>query len=193
LEFLGYCAIHWISGKLPWVDLIKNPVHVQESKKKSMANVKGFLKETLEAVGSPSEVVKFMEFFLNEVNRLEFETEPDYVKIHSKIADTLSALGHSKNDKDNFYVFSTESKVAKKSEAKAKESSLVVAAADIDRLEISKAKKRDVTSQKAAQKKVNKTQKDDDIEEIKFAEVPKDTGILNTCTKTRLNVWILFS
>ena len=142
-----------------------------------MANVKGFLKETLEAVGSPSEVVKFMEFFLNEVNRLEFETEPDYVKIHSKIADTLSALGHSKNDKDNFYVFSTESKVAKKSEAKAKESSLVVAAADIDRLEISKAKKRDVTSQKAAQKKVNKTQKDDDIEEIKTAEVPKDTGI----------------
>jgi hypothetical protein len=181
LEILGYCAIHWISGKLPWVDLIKNPVHVQESKKKSMANVKGFLKETLEAVGSPSEVVKFMEFFLNEVNRLEFETEPDYVKIHSKIADTLSALGHSKNDKDNFYVFSTESKVAKKSEAKAIKSSIVVTAANKtdtgrESLEVSAAKKRGVTSPKATPKKVNKTREDDDIEEIKTAEVPKTTG-----------------
>jgi vaccinia related kinase len=33
LEVLGYCVIDWACGTLPWNDLIKNNVHVQESKK----------------------------------------------------------------------------------------------------------------------------------------------------------------
>ena len=46
-----------------------------------------------------------MEFYYNEVNKLEFDTEPDYLKIHTKITDTLTGLGHSKNDRDKFYIF----------------------------------------------------------------------------------------
>jgi len=38
LEILGYCVIHWMCGKLPWIDLIKNPVHVQDSKNKSVVS-----------------------------------------------------------------------------------------------------------------------------------------------------------
>lgn len=71
-----------------------------------MSNVKDFLKNTLESVDEiSSSFVKFMEFYLNEVNKLEFDTEPDYQKIHTKITDTLTGLGHSKKDKDNFYIF----------------------------------------------------------------------------------------
>jgi vaccinia related kinase len=32
LEILAYCVIHWLSGTLPWIDLIKKPEQVQKSK-----------------------------------------------------------------------------------------------------------------------------------------------------------------
>ena len=72
-----------------------------------MDNVKEFLSRTLQASGNIFEsFVKFIEFYLNEVNKLGFESEPDYAKIHTKITDTLASLGHSESTKDNFYVFS---------------------------------------------------------------------------------------
>jgi vaccinia related kinase len=32
LEILAYCVIHWLSGTLPWINLITNPEQVQQSK-----------------------------------------------------------------------------------------------------------------------------------------------------------------
>ena len=32
LEILAFCVIHWLSGTLPWIDLIKSPEQVQNSK-----------------------------------------------------------------------------------------------------------------------------------------------------------------
>jgi vaccinia related kinase len=32
LEILGYCIIHWLSGTLPWINLINNPEKVFQSK-----------------------------------------------------------------------------------------------------------------------------------------------------------------
>jgi len=43
MEILGYCVIHWMCGILPWIDLIKNPVHVQDSKNKSVDQNTKFL------------------------------------------------------------------------------------------------------------------------------------------------------
>lgn len=34
MEILGYCAMHWLSGTLPWIDLIANCEKVQQSKVK---------------------------------------------------------------------------------------------------------------------------------------------------------------
>jgi len=114
LEILGYCVVHWACGTLPWIDMIKNNVHVQESKKESMANVKEFMSKTLKKCDDISDVfIKFIESYLNDVNKLEYDTEPDYAKIHSKITETLASLGHTKTTKDNFYIFSSESKSAK--------------------------------------------------------------------------------
>ena len=50
-----------------------------------------------------------MEFYLNEVNKLEFDSEPPYARIQTKITDTLKALGHSSSVGDNFRLFSTKS------------------------------------------------------------------------------------
>lgn len=110
LEILGYCVIHWLSGTLPWIDLIKNCEQVQQSKIKHMNNCKEFVKNSL---ANNSDAVKsFMEYFLTEVNKLEYDSEPSYSKIHLKLTDTLRAVGHTSSE-DNFYIF----KPAKSSKA----------------------------------------------------------------------------
>ena len=40
----------------------------------------------------------FIEFYLNEINKLEFDTEPPYEKIHSKLSDCLQLLGHNQSE-----------------------------------------------------------------------------------------------
>lgn len=110
LEILGYCIIHWTCGILPWIGLIKNPVQVQLSKKENMADINVFLKSTLqEAGGISGTFIKFMKYFLTEVNNLEFNSEPQYQTIQNKISDTLSTLGHTKSNVDNFYIFNSNS------------------------------------------------------------------------------------
>ena len=61
-------------------------------------------------------VKHFIEFFLNEVNKLEFDTEPPYAKIHTKLNECLSTLGHS--GADNFRLFKSGSSTASKTPAK---------------------------------------------------------------------------
>lgn len=54
-----------------------------------------------------------MEFYLNEVNKLEFDSEPPYLQIHSKITTTLTFLGHSASAIDNFRLFSVSKNLPK--------------------------------------------------------------------------------
>lgn len=117
LEILGYCVIHWLSGTLPWIDMLKNPEQVQSSKTKSMKNVKEFINNTIGTVDSVSNSVKnLVEYYLNEVNKLQFDTEPPYGKILSRINETLKALGQSESS-DHFNAFS-QTKTKKKSTTK---------------------------------------------------------------------------
>jgi len=125
LEILAYCFIHWLSGTLPWICLIKNAEQVQQSKIKSMSNVSEFLKLTLGTVPSISATTRnFTEFYLSEVKKLEFETEPDYVKIQNKITESLQLLGHSKSLTDDFFIFAAP-KASNKSLTNGKESKIV--------------------------------------------------------------------
>jgi hypothetical protein len=48
-----------------------------------------------------------MEYFLNEVSRLEFDSEPAYAKIQAKLTDALKQLDQSAVD--NFRLFSAKS------------------------------------------------------------------------------------
>lgn len=106
LEILGYCMVHWLAGTLPWIDLITSPEKVQQSKEQSMANVKEFLNKTFAMAQKPiNDLVKnFTEFYLNEVNKLQFDTEPPYAKLHTKLNETLSKLGES-TSLENFRLF----------------------------------------------------------------------------------------
>lgn len=42
---------------------------------------------------------------MNEINKLQFDSEPPYLKITNKISDTLKLLGHSSETIDNFNSF----------------------------------------------------------------------------------------
>ena len=73
-----------------------------------MANVKVFVRKTLRKSGDISEVfINFIESYLQDVNRLEYDEEPDYTKIHSNITYALACFGH-KRTADNFYIFTNE-------------------------------------------------------------------------------------
>jgi hypothetical protein len=72
-----------------------------------MGNVKEFVKNSLGIVNNITDSVKsFMEYFLIEVNNLEFDTEPPYSKIQSKLSETLRDLGHDVVSLENFGLFS---------------------------------------------------------------------------------------
>jgi vaccinia related kinase len=103
LEILGFCVIHWLCGTLPWIGLIKQPEQVQQSKIKSMNDPKEFVKVTLGLVHISETVKSFIEFFLTEINKLEFDSEPPYDKIHTKLNECLKSLGHT--GPDNFRLF----------------------------------------------------------------------------------------
>jgi len=75
-----------------------------------MADINVFLNSTLqEAGGISGTFIKFMKYFLTEVNNLEFNSEPQYQTIQNKISDTLSTLGHTKSNVDHFYIFKSNS------------------------------------------------------------------------------------
>ena len=48
---------------------------------------------------------KFIEFYLNEVNELQFDSEPNYSKIQTKLNEALKTLGHSNLLVENFQIF----------------------------------------------------------------------------------------
>jgi hypothetical protein len=54
-----------------------------------------------------------MEFYLNEVTLLEYDSEPPYARIHTKLTDALKALGHSSSAVENFRLFSAKSSLPK--------------------------------------------------------------------------------
>lgn len=44
MEILAYNIVHWLSSKLPWETVLKDPAAVQKAKETAMQNVPVFLK-----------------------------------------------------------------------------------------------------------------------------------------------------
>lgn len=71
-----------------------------------------------------------MEYYLNEVNKLQFDSEPPYAKIQSKLTETLKALGHSSSAGDNFKLF-TPAKASTKTPSKVSPSVFMIPESNI--------------------------------------------------------------
>lgn len=109
LEILGYNIIHWLGRKLPWEDSLTDPVKVKEKKEAAMKNVKSFLKNCFDVEKVPKAVEKYFEY----VSSLNFDSEPDYVKIERILKDGLEEAGG--NLKSPLSLVRTESERKRKS------------------------------------------------------------------------------
>ncbi|XP_046729486.1 serine/threonine-protein kinase VRK2 isoform X2 [Silurus meridionalis] len=74
LEVLGYCLLHWQSGTLPWLSVLRNPVQVQEAKSKLMDN----LPHSVIQLSSPGINLAEVAQYLLAVKMLGYKEKPDY-------------------------------------------------------------------------------------------------------------------
>jgi len=86
LEMLGYNLVHWMSGKLPWMDSLSNYEFVHMQKNGFMEDIKYFLNFCFGEKVYPD----VLHDYLSYVVSLEFDTEPDYKKCRDMFEKALN-------------------------------------------------------------------------------------------------------
>uniref|UniRef100_A0A0K2V6N4 non-specific serine/threonine protein kinase n=1 Tax=Lepeophtheirus salmonis TaxID=72036 RepID=A0A0K2V6N4_LEPSM len=107
LEILGYNLVHWMSGNLPWMSNLTNPVYVHTQKKGFMSDIPSFLRNCF---GDNTDYPDVLEQFLNYTVSLEFDTKPDYDYCRSLFKDELRRLRLPSDGKIDFSATSRDKK-----------------------------------------------------------------------------------
>ncbi|XP_071301554.1 serine/threonine-protein kinase VRK2 isoform X1 [Agelaius tricolor] len=89
LEILGYCMLHWLCGKLPWEQNLKDPVAVQSAKTKLMDELPDSVLRWDSPGSSCSEIAKF----LASVSGLAYAEKPKYHVLKKILLDGLESSG----------------------------------------------------------------------------------------------------
>ncbi|XP_041329988.1 serine/threonine-protein kinase VRK2 isoform X2 [Pyrgilauda ruficollis] len=89
LEILGYCMLHWLCGKLPWEQNLKDPVAVQRAKTKLMDELPDSVLRWDSPGSSCSEIAKF----LASVSGLAYAEKPKYQVLKKILLDGLESSG----------------------------------------------------------------------------------------------------
>ena len=84
LEILGYNLVHWMSGKLPWMDNLSDHQYVHNQKNGFMRDIQSFLWRCFE-----DQYPDVLEDYLNYVVSLEFDTAPNYDKCRKMFENAL--------------------------------------------------------------------------------------------------------
>ena len=84
LEILGYNLVHWMSGKLPWMDNLSDHQYVHNQKNGFMRDIPSFLWRCFE-----DQYPDVLEEYLNYVVSLEFDTTPNYDKCRKMFENAL--------------------------------------------------------------------------------------------------------
>ena len=84
LEILGYNLVHWMSGKLPWMDNLSDHQYVHNQKNGFMRDIQSFLWRCFK-----DQYPDVLEDYLNYVVSLEFDTTPDYDKCRKMFENAL--------------------------------------------------------------------------------------------------------
>jgi serine/threonine protein kinase len=85
LEMLGYNLVHWISGKLPWMDSLSNHEYVHMQKNGFMEDIRYLLSYCFDGNRYPEVLYDY----LNYVISMEFDTTPDYRRLRRMFEDEL--------------------------------------------------------------------------------------------------------
>ncbi|XP_074532446.1 serine/threonine-protein kinase VRK2 isoform X2 [Halichoeres trimaculatus] len=90
LQILGFCLLHWLCGSLPWDNVLKNPVQVQEAKARLLDKLPGSVQQLSVSGASTDEVAMFLHY----VNALGYQEKPDYQHLRK----LLGGVGKKKLD-----------------------------------------------------------------------------------------------
>ncbi|XP_034040211.1 serine/threonine-protein kinase VRK2 [Thalassophryne amazonica] len=82
LQILGFCLLHWLCGSLPWGDVLKNPIEVQEAKTRLMDNLPDSVLQLSVSGQSTDEVARFLLY----VRSLGYQEQPDYQYVKGLLA-----------------------------------------------------------------------------------------------------------
>ena len=116
LEILCYNLIHWLSGHLPWMEVLRDPKKVQAMKETFMSNLSSQLPKCFGNSSCP----KALKDLLDYVNDLEFKQQPNYDKCRSFFEKALKNEGMKLDGKISFGKVSSDDVGAKKTPAKRK-------------------------------------------------------------------------
>jgi len=169
LEILAYNLVHWMSGTLPWMDNLTNPQYVHMQKKGFMDEVPGFLQRCFGDADYPS----VLEDFLDYVNGLEFDDEPDYDKCRDMFKKALKKAKKTYDGKLDFTMpKSPVSSSGKKVGSAASSSSSMASSPSPKKV----SKKRVATSGKRKIEPEDVIEEEEDEEEQEAVVVAKPSG-----------------
>ena len=94
LEILGYCLVQWLCGELPWETKLTNKDWVASQKEKYMADIELFMNDCFPE-GEPPELRNYLEM----VNDLEYDEEPNYRVLRKCLVDGLKSFGYKESSK----------------------------------------------------------------------------------------------
>ena len=97
LEMLGYNLVHWISGKLPWMDSLTNHEYVHMQKNGFMEDIRYLLSYCFNGECYPEVLYDYLKY----VTSMEFETSPDYKKLRRMFQEALEEEP-GRNKRKNF-------------------------------------------------------------------------------------------
>lgn len=89
LEILGYCALQWLCGRLPWEDKLTDKNYVRDAKIKYMNDIPGLMKKCFPGGGAPEEISSF----LVQVKKLGYTDKPNYNQLRDIFTKGLTKLG----------------------------------------------------------------------------------------------------
>jgi len=95
-ETLGYNMVHWAAGSLPWMGELEDPEKVETSKQAYMENLVGFLTKCF---GQGEVYPPVLEEYLNYVNDMDFDTDPDYDGVREMFEKCILAMGKTVDSK----------------------------------------------------------------------------------------------
>lgn len=93
LEILAYCMLHWLSGKLPWDQSIRDPSTVLASKIKLWDDLPHSVIEGSGREDGSQELAKFMA----EVSLLTYSEKPNYAALKRILLKALDSTGTGLN------------------------------------------------------------------------------------------------
>uniref|UniRef100_A0A3B4ZKW2 non-specific serine/threonine protein kinase n=1 Tax=Stegastes partitus TaxID=144197 RepID=A0A3B4ZKW2_9TELE len=85
LQILGFCLLHWLTGSLPWISVLKNPTQVQEAKARLIDNLPDSVQQLSVSGASTDEVTEFLLY----VRTLGYQDKPNYQHLKDLLASDV--------------------------------------------------------------------------------------------------------